>query len=879
MKAIRASVGGLSERIFRIIRRYSQVVFVFLAFTIMVVLSCIFMINMEFQHLRKEAKTTLSYAQTNIVSSLQKSEQVLDNIAKTVRVMTMADENPKIIKKCIKDVFDGEYYAISDTNSRIIADRLRYEKTQGAAIITYARRILDNSGKQLGIVYLDVNLSNVFKKYVIDMKITDGGYGMLLNKELKIVAHPFRDFLGASLQDSNMPLSIFEEELMKGREVFEREIVNYEGKKVLVFFKRLENGWFLGAVTPEVQYYQSVIRIAQILCVIAFALASLLGITLVRIIKMRDHAETKAKNANKAKSIFLARMSHEIRTPMNAIMGVTEIELQRDAMEPHSREAFTMIYNSSNLLLGIINNILDLSKIEAGKMEIVSVKYELANLISDVAQLNMMRNSKKIEFEVYVDEHLPMQLFGDEIRIKQILNNLLSNAFKYTNNGRISFSISYEDGPDSEATIVFGVSDTGDGMTEEQAKCLFAPYSRFNLESNRYIQGSGLGMNITQHLLQMMNGRISVESELGKGSTFVVHLPQKKIGFARIGKDMAKDLTQLRLPETVRIKSAQFAYESMTYGKVLIVDDVESNLYVARGLMAPYGLSIDACTGGFKAIEKIRDGNVYDAIFMDHMMPEIDGIETTRRIREMGYTRPIVALTADVLVGQAKRFLENGFDDFVSKPIDVRQLNHVLNKFVRKNTFCVSAKTEIKPELLLMSIRDVKGILPILKFTLENIEDISESSLHLFAIKVHALKSAFANVGETTLSQMSYELELAGKAQDKNAIKQKTPGLIDSVKAFVAKNVVEMEQNPADEDEDSTYLREQLKIISDSCEYYDIKAINAAMANLKKKSWSKATEEILNEISLCLLSSDFEEAAVKAKFQKTTPTPLSCVSK
>jgi len=861
MKAIRASRGGLYKRIVRIAQTYSQVVLVFLAFTIMVVLSCIFMIKMEFQHLRKEAKTTLSYAQINIVSSLQRSEQALDNIAKTVRVMTMAGENSEIIKKCVKDVFGGEFRATSDINNKITADRLRYEKAQGAAIITYTRRILDDSGKQLGIVSLDVNLNNVLKKYVIDMKITEGGYGMLLNRDLKIVAHPFPDFLGAAMQNSNMPLSIFEEELMKGREVFEREIVNYEGKKVLVFFKRLENGWFLGAVTPEDQYYQSVIKIAQILCVIALALASLLGITLIRIIKMRENAESQAKNANKAKSVFLARMSHEIRTPMNAIMGVTEIELQRDTMEHHTREAFTMIYNSSNLLLGIINNILDLSKIEAGKMEIVSVKYELANLIGDVVQLNVMRNSKQIEFEVYVDKNLPMQLFGDEIRIKQVLNNLLSNAFKYTSEGRICFSVSYESGSSTEeAVIVFSVSDTGDGMTKEQAEWLFAPYSRFNLEMNRYIQGSGLGMNITQHLLQMMNGHISVESELGKGSTFVVRLPQKNIGFARIGKDMADDLMKLRLPDTAKIRSTQFTYECMSYGKVLVVDDVESNLYVAKGLMVPYGLSIDACTGGLKAIEKIKSGNIYDIIFMDQMMPEIDGIETTRRIRGMGYTRPIVALTADVLVGQAQKFFENGFDDFVSKPIDVRQLNAVLNRFVRKNTFNIQENTNMKHDLLLMAIADAKNILPILELTLKNIENASIDDLKLFVIKAHALKSILANMGEKALSQMAYVLEMAGKEQDKNAIKQEAPDLIDSIKAFIDKNETKAKKISIDKDEDPAYLRQQLKILSKSCENYDIKSVNATMSNLKKKSWSKATETLLDEISLHLLSSDFEAA-------------------
>jgi len=788
MKAKQASGGGLFKKIIRIIRTYAQVVLVFLAFTIMVVLSCVFMINMEFQHLRKEAKMTLSNAQIHIAANLQESEN-----------------------------------------------------------------------------YPDANIDDALRKYVVDLQITEGGYGMLLSKELNIVAHPFSKFLGASLHNSNIPISIFEDELMRGQEIFERKIVNYAGIKEVMFFKQLENGWYLGAAAPEDKYYRNAIKIAEILSVIAFALALLLGIILIRIIRMRDRAETQAKNANRAKSIFLARMSHEIRTPMNAILGVTEIELQKEAIEPAMREAFTMIYNSSNLLLGIINNILDLSKIESGKMEIVSVKYELANLINDVVQLNVMRNSKRIELEVYVDENLPAQLIGDEIRIRQILNNLLSNAFKYTGEGRINFSISFEDGMDnSEAVIIFGVSDTGDGMTKEQADNLFAEYTRFNLETNRYIQGSGLGMNITQHLLQMMNGRISVESEVNKGTAFIVHLPQKKAGFVPIGKELAEKLMQLRLLDTAKIRSAQFVYEHMPYGKILIVDDVESNLYVARGLMAPYGLSIEVCSSGFKAIENLEEGKVYDIIFMDHMMPEMDGIETTKKIREMGYAQPIVALTADVLVGNSRRFLENGFDDFVSKPIDVRQLNTVLNKFVRKNTLNAIADTELNPELLLMSTADAKNILPFLEFTLKNIESVSNSDLHLFAIKTHALKSVLANVGEIVLSQTAYALEMAGKERNKNTIKRKTQGLIDSVKAFIERNEAKLDKKKAGIDEDPAYLCEQLEIIIGACENYDVKAIDSAIENLKKKSWSKETKEAIDKIYMCLLSSDFDEVATVA---------------
>ena len=863
MKAKRASGGGLFKRIFG---TYAQVVLVFLAFTIMVVLSCIFMIKMEMQHLRKEAKTTIFHAQTDIAFNVQKLETTLGNIAEIVRVMTSSGESVETVKKYIKDVFNAELYVDAEASGKIIGYELHYDNKLDSAIITYTHRILDSLGNQLGVVCLDANFDEVLEKHAIDMQITEDGYGMLLDKELKIIAHPSRKFLGESLQNSNVPLSIFEDELMHGQDIFERKFVNYEGRKMVIFFKRMENGWYIGAAAPEKNYYQNVLKIAEILSVIAFALALLLGLVLIRIIKMKEKAEIQAKNANRTKSVFLARMSHEIRTPMNAIMGITEIELQKETIDSSVKAAFAMIYNSSNLLLGIINNILDLSKIEAGKMEIIKARYGLASLINDVIQLNVMQNSKRVEFEVHVDEHLPAQLFGDEIRIRQILNNLLSNAFKYTKQGRVNFSISFENGTDaSEVIVIFGVSDTGEGMTKKQVNKLFDEYTRFNLETNRYIQGSGLGLNIAQHLLQMMNGHISVESEIGKGTTFVVHLPQKKADLASIGSELAGMLMQLRLLDITKTRSTQFVYERMPEGKVLVVDDVESNLYVARGLMMPYGLSIDVASSGFDAIKKIEGGNVYDVIFMDQMMPGIDGIETTKRLHNMGYMQPIVALTADVLVGQSKRFLENGFDDFLSKPIDVRQLNNVLNKFVRKNTFTEIADNEIKPELLLLSITDAKSVLPIFEFTLENIEDISDNDLHLFTIKAHAIKSVFANIGETALSQMAYALEIAGKAQDKNAIKQKAQGLIDSVKEFIEKTEAKVGKKTAVKDEDPVYLREQMKIIRSACKTYDIDTIKTAMNNLKKMSWSKETEDTLSKISKHFLHSEFDEAAEIAR--------------
>jgi len=392
-------------------------------------------------------------------------------------------------------------------------------------------------------------------------------------------------------------------------------------------------------------------------------------------------AQIAAEDANKSKSNFLATMSHEIRTPMNAVIGISDIELAKDSHPPETREAFDRIRNSGKTLLGIINDILDLSKIETGKLELLPVKYETASLINDTARLNIMRISNKpIDFVIKVSETLPSSLFGDELRIKQILNNILSNAIKYTNQGSVTFEI-YSQIAEDGVMLIFTIRDTGQGMTKEQLGILFDEYSMFNQEANRMTEGTGLGMSIAKDLVEMMNGSITVESEPDIGTIFIVSLLQQSVNSSVIGKELAESLQNFKF--TSKVQRTKIVREYMPYGSVLIVDDVDANLFVAKGLMRPYGLAIETVMSGYEALDLIRDGNQYDIIFMDHMMPGMDGMETTRLIRESGYTQPIVALTANAIAGQADVFLENGFDDFISKPIDTRQLNNVLNTQIR----------------------------------------------------------------------------------------------------------------------------------------------------------------------------------------------------
>ena len=644
-----------------------------------------------------------------------------------------------------------------------------------------------------------------------------------------------------------------------------------------------EEGWCMGVIAPLPESPVNNVNkglllialIGIILNVIAAIIASIfINKPFEEISELKEAAETNSMY----KSKFLATMSHEIRTPMNVILGVADSQLLRESLPAETRESFEKIFDSGHLLLNIINDILDMSKIEAGKFELNPVNYESLSLINDTANMSIMQFAQKhIDFILHVNENIPQHLFGDELRIKQILNNLLSNAFKYTKFGSVTLSFDMENTTENKITLILTVADTGMGMTPEQINRIFDEYARFNLEANRTTVGTGLGMAITKTLINMMEGKILVDSIPDKGTTITVYLPQLISGPGVLGREASENLEKFNFSYSAQDRYANITREPMPYGKVLIVDDMKSNLDVAKLLLSPYQLNIDTAESGSEAISLIKGGNVYNIVFMDHMMPNMDGIEAAKIIRGTGYNYPILALTANAVTGQREMFLNNGFDGFISKPIDIRQLNDSLNKFIRdKENGRMEARNKVyeKPDLTFNTLQnasanrekplveipgvdtetalklydgDINIYIAVLRSyvsnalkVMEKIRTVSRETLPDYIINIHGLKSINANIGAEEIRKEALDLELAAKSGN-------LPEVLEKNEAFIKKAEILVSDTQAwikklDEENPKKILprpnRSLLVRLRESCETYNINNIDTIMDELESTDYT-----------------------------------------
>ena len=533
-----------------------------------------------------------------------------------------------------------------------------------------------------------------------------------------------------------------------------------------------------------------------------------------------DAAAKEAREASSAKSKFLANMSHEMRTPLNTVIGMSQLLMEDSSLSLEALESLEKINHAGENLLSTVNGILDISKIEEGKFELVPVEYDVCSLIHDSVTQNAMRISgKPIRFILDIDGSLPQRLHGDDLQIKHILSNLLSNAFKYTTEGTVRLGIKCERSG-KDAWLSAEVSDTGAGIRREDMGSLFAEYTKFDTKSNRKIEGTGLGLCIAKNLAEMMGGSIDAKSEYGKGSVFTVRLRQQIAAGAEIGEEAASNLKKLHHPDHRQRRPKPVQRESFAGARALVVDDVQANLDVAKGMLAPYGIQVDCAASGNEAIEALRSGKNYDVIFMDHMMPEMDGIETARIIREeidseCARTAPIIAFTANAIVGSEEMFLSHGFQAFISKPIDIGRLDAALRRWIKPMAESAESQSPPPPPpppaagsagifagVKIDGLSAEKGLkrmrgseasyIQILKSfisgsrpLLATARSASRDSLAGYAIAVHGIKGAAANIGADGLAGMAKALEEAAGKGDFDSVKAGNEAMVDAAEKLI----------------------------------------------------------------------------------------------
>ena len=702
-----------------------------------------------------------------------------------------------------------------------------YVDAQTGNVILSVGKSLSNNRNTLA---LDLTLNNV-QEITDNIQINGCGYGYILNYDGLVISHKNKDEIGKNYSTEEKQKELFDKVVNTGKGNFDMEIA---GEDCTVFVDNVMGQWHLVIITAKKDIFKSQrqqLGLSILVSAVVFALISafyIFGYRRERIANLRmeemkvneqkkDYEakvlkleKASADAANKAKSNFLADMSHEIRTPINAVLGMNEMIL-RKSRDEEILDYSANIKSAGNTLLSIINSILDFSKIEDGKMELVPVEFDLNELThSLVNSISERAKAKKLEFNVDIDEKMPSKLFGDDVRISQVIMNLLTNAVKYTEQGTVTLSIKKKEIKGENITFKVSVKDTGIGIRKEDIDKLAVSFERLEEKRNRHIEGTGLGISIVTRLLEMMNSRLRVESEYGKGSTFSFELTLKIADATPIGKYQDRRAAGLRVSDDAERLTAPKA-------RILITDDNEMNLKVASNFMKLFGINPTLCTSGEDTIKLMRK-NRYDILFLDHMMPKMDGIETLDILLKENLVPKetiVIALTANAVVGAKEQYLSIGFNDYLSKPVELKDLEKMLKKYLPKDLWIKEGAAEEQVDeaknssdplkaLELIGLDTAEGLtycgneksfyLEIVgdyaKAADENINKLNsfreQGNMQEYKVLVHAVKSASKTIGSKELFNAAFELEKASESGNKDFVDKNHEDFIKKYRKLVA---------------------------------------------------------------------------------------------
>jgi signal transduction histidine kinase/CheY-like chemotaxis protein len=670
----------------------SQLLFTALAFLMMVVLSYRFVRSIIQDNLVRNAENVIMLVQTQIENDLNNPKMNLTGIAQAVKTIMMRDDSVNMLRDYFTSMsaylafseytipsLDGIfgyfetlpggpylmenftwdlpqefipeerpwYEAAVDANGGIAETMSYSDMSNKGNILIYSLCVFDDAGNRIGIVGLRLKI-DVIGESIVETAIDRDGWGMLISREFIVLAHPNELFVGMDSRHYTFPPSVYTPQMMRGENVSAGTMNDYLGNRSITFFRKLSNGWYIGLVTPEGPFYESLTRLAYTLGFLGAVFAAILMIILIRI----DRAKNKSDRESRHKSAFLANMSHEIRTPMNAIIGMTTIGKTADNIE-RKDYCFNKIEDASNHLLGVINDILDMSKIEANKFDLAPVEFSFEKMLQRVVNVvNFRVDERHQKFTVHIDKKIPRFLIGDDHRIAQVITNLLGNAVKFTAEyGSIVLDTRFIGEENGFCTLQISVSDTGIGLSEEQKSRIFMSFEQAESSTTRKYGGTGLGLAISRSIVEMMGGKIWVDSEVNKGSTFTF---------------------------TIRVQRGAQIYEgllepdiSLKNVRVLAVDDDRDILDYFVEIAEGFGLSCcDTAISGEEALGLVVRNGDYHIYFVDWRMPIMDGIQLAAELKKRATSKSVVIMiSAAEWTSIESEAVKAGVDKFLSKPL------------------------------------------------------------------------------------------------------------------------------------------------------------------------------------------------------------------